>query len=253
MSTFLPSQTCNNWLHCHPKWKTSSSNSSSKRHKKSHAQTMHAFTLLWLVPLISYNQLCTHHIALFDTVAAPQHTRPVALPVSPFWFFGVILKSFIITVSVLKPPLSDASACHTQAGWAACCSALFTLMITVLISTQVSLCLTTVTTSSPDYLDRSVNHHATNNLCLVGLLPLPSLAVPDHCGHIRACGCRAHPGDLPTRHQGVTNHAGNYWRWAVELFFPLEGRVLQDCVFFLIKGFINLLGFGHFRVKKKHL
>lgn len=154
---------------------------------------MHAFILLWLVPLISYNQLGTHHIALFDTVAAPQHTRPVALPVSPFWFFGVILKGFITTVIVLKPPLSDASACHAQAGWTACCAALFT---------QVPLCLTTV------YLDRSVNHHAANNLCLVGLLPLPSLAVPDHCGHIRACGCRSDPGDLPARHQGVTNHAG---------------------------------------------
>lgn len=170
---------------------------------------MRAFTLLRLVPSISYSQLCTHHIALLDAVAAPQHARPAALPVSPFWFFAVILKGFIITVIDLKPPLSDVSERRTQAGWTACCGALFTLMMTVLIFTQVPLCFTTATASSPDYLDRSVNHHATNDLRLVGLLPLPSLAVPDHCGHIRACGCGADPGDLPARHQGLTKHAGN--------------------------------------------
>lgn len=60
-------------------------------------------TPLSSTPVMGSNQLRTHHIALFDAVAAPQHARPVALPVSPFWFFSVILKGFVITVSVLSP------------------------------------------------------------------------------------------------------------------------------------------------------
>lgn len=34
-----PSQTCSNWLHCHPEWKTSSSSSSSERYAHTHAHT----------------------------------------------------------------------------------------------------------------------------------------------------------------------------------------------------------------------
>lgn len=34
------------------------------------------------------------------------------------------------------------------------------------------------------YLDKSVHHHAADDLCLVGLLFLPPLSVTDNCGHI---------------------------------------------------------------------
>lgn len=98
--TFSPCRTYNNWLYCHPKWKTSASNSSSKGYTQN---TPVISTMLLVTLSIVYNQLCTHHVSLFDTVAAPQHARPVALPVSPFWFFSIILKGVVTTVIVVGP------------------------------------------------------------------------------------------------------------------------------------------------------
>lgn len=42
--------------------------------------------------------ICTHHISLFDTVTASQHTWSVTLPLPPFCLFAFILKHFITTV-----------------------------------------------------------------------------------------------------------------------------------------------------------
>ena len=51
------------------------------------------------------------------------------------------------------------------------------------------------------YLDGSVHDHATDDLRLVGLLPLPSLSVVDYCGHVGPRMCRAGFGNLSAERQ----------------------------------------------------
>lgn len=92
---------------------------------------------------IDYNQLCTHHISLFDAVAAPQHAGPVALPVSPFWFFSIILKGFVITVIAVGPAHKTASFKYVTAPHGSRSSSMLCCFIKVSDNLSALVCLFT--------------------------------------------------------------------------------------------------------------
>lgn len=76
-TTFSPSQTCNNWLHCHPKWKTSSSNSSSKRHTRTHTQRVFHFAITQAVDQLQPAVYSPHFLVWHSSCTS---THPACCP-----------------------------------------------------------------------------------------------------------------------------------------------------------------------------
>lgn len=96
------------------------------------------------------------------------------------------------------------------------------------------------------YLDGSVHHHASNDLRLVGLLPLSSLSVTDHRSHVGPRWSRAGLGNLPSKVNDILDEKtfwflGNFflylkcWQAAALLFWKYKVSIHH-----VIKDYMSL-------------